>query len=71
MTRRRSPSADDIPTFGRPGFVFRECAGQAQLLEFQHRRVRVLATRDDISLSEVIIRAVALYEREHGAAPEL
>ncbi len=35
------------------------------------RRVRVLATRDDISLSEVIIRAVALYEREHGAAPEL
>lgn len=43
MTRRRSPSADDVPTFGRPGFVFRECAGQAQLLEFQHRRVRVLS----------------------------
>ncbi|MFN0218241.1 MAG: hypothetical protein ACKVP4_05425 [Hyphomicrobium sp.] len=35
------------------------------------KRVRLLATRDDISLSEVIIRAVALYEEKHGAAPEL
>jgi len=35
------------------------------------RRVRVLATRDNISLSEVIIRAVALYEERHGSAPEL
>lgn len=35
------------------------------------RRVRVLATRDCISLSEVIVRAVALYEEKHGAAPEL
>ena len=35
------------------------------------KRVRLLATRDDISLSEVIIRAVELYEEKHGAAPEL
>lgn len=35
------------------------------------RRVRVLATRDNISLSEVIVRAVALYEERHGFAPEL
>ncbi len=35
------------------------------------RRVRVLATRDDISLSEVVVRAVALYEEKHGPAPEL
>lgn len=35
------------------------------------KRVRLLATRDDISLSELIIRAVALYEEKHGAAPEL
>ncbi len=35
------------------------------------RRVRVLATRDNISLSEVIVRAVALYEERHGSAPDL
>lgn len=35
------------------------------------KRVRVLATRDDISLSELIIRAVTLYEEKHGATPEL
>ena len=35
------------------------------------KRVRLLATRDEISLSEVIIRAVALYEEKYGAAPEL
>lgn len=35
------------------------------------RKVRVLATRDNISLSEVIVRAVALYEERHGSAPDL
>lgn len=35
------------------------------------KRVRVLATRDDVSLSEVIIRAVAAYEEKYGAAPEI
>ena len=35
------------------------------------RRVRVLAARDNISLSEVIVRAIALYEERHGSAPTL
>ena len=35
------------------------------------KRIRLLATRDDISLSEVIIRAVELYEEKYGAAPEI
>ena len=35
------------------------------------KRVRLLATRDDVSLSEVVIRAIALYEEKHGAAPEV
>lgn len=35
------------------------------------KRVRLLATRDDISQSEVIIRGVELYEEKYGAAPEL
>jgi hypothetical protein len=34
------------------------------------KRVRYLATRGDISLAEVVIRAVALYEEKHGAASE-
>ena len=33
-------------------------------------RIRMLAARDDLSLSEVIVRAVALYEEKHGSAPE-
>lgn len=35
------------------------------------RRVRVLAARDNISLSDVVVRAIALYEEKHGAVPEL
>lgn len=35
------------------------------------RRVRLLASRDDISLSEVVVRAIALYEEKYGAAPEV
>ena len=35
------------------------------------RKVRVLAARDSVSLSEVILRAVALYEERHGSAPDL
>lgn len=34
-------------------------------------RIRLLAARDSISLSEVIVRAVALYEEKHGSAPEI
>jgi hypothetical protein len=34
-------------------------------------RVRLLAARDGLSLSELIIRAIALYEEEHGAAPKV
>ena len=33
-------------------------------------RIRLLAARDNISLSEVIVRAVALYEEKNGSAPE-
>jgi len=35
------------------------------------RRVRLLAARDNISLSEVVIRAIDLYEERHGRAPDL
>lgn len=35
------------------------------------QRVRLLAARDNISLSEVVVRAIALYEEEYGAAPEI
>jgi hypothetical protein len=34
-------------------------------------RVRVLAVRDRLSLSEVVMRAIDLYEDKHGSAPEL
>ena len=35
------------------------------------RRVRVLAARDNISLSELMVRALALYEEHYGRAPDL
>lgn len=35
------------------------------------QRVRLLAARDNISLSDVVMRAIALYEERHGSAPEL
>ena len=35
------------------------------------QRVRVLAARDNVSLSDIVVRAIALYEDKHGAAPEL
>lgn len=35
------------------------------------KRIRLLATRDDITLSDVIITAVELYEEKYGAAPEI
>lgn len=34
------------------------------------KRVRRLATRDDITISEVMIRALDLYEQKYGAAAE-
>jgi Ribbon-helix-helix protein, copG family len=34
-------------------------------------RVRVLAVRDRLSQSELIMRAIALYEDKHGSAPEI
>ena len=35
------------------------------------KRIRLLAARDGISLSEVIVRGVALYEEKYGEAPEV
>jgi hypothetical protein len=35
------------------------------------RRVRILATRDNIKVGEVVERAIALYEEKYGRAPEL
>ncbi len=35
------------------------------------QRVRVLAARDNVSLSDIVVRAIALYEEKHGAVPEL
>lgn len=35
------------------------------------KRIRMLAARDDVSLSDVIIEAIALYENKHGALPDL
>lgn|GEM_PF-4287644 len=40
MSRLLSPV--DEPTYGRPGFVFRELSGAAQLWEYQARTARVL-----------------------------
>ena len=33
------------------------------------RRVRLVAARDGMSMSEVVLRALDLYEEKHGAAP--
>lgn len=35
------------------------------------KRVRILAARDNLTLSEVVMRAIDLYEDTHGKAPEL
>ena len=35
------------------------------------KRVRLVAARDGLSLSEVVLRALALYEEKHGAAPKV
>lgn len=35
------------------------------------KRVRLLASRDDITSSEVVLRALDLYEETYGKAPEL
>lgn len=34
-------------------------------------RVRVLAVRDRLTLSEVVVKAVELYEEKYGRAPEI
>ena len=33
------------------------------------KRVRLVAARDGLSLSEVVLRALELYEEKHGAPP--
>lgn len=35
------------------------------------RRVRVMAARDNISLSDLVLRALELYEERFGRAPDL
>ena len=39
--------------------------------ESAKRRVRLLAARDNLSLSEVVLKALDLYEDRHGRAPEV
>ena len=34
-------------------------------------RVRILAARDRIEMSEIVIEGIALYEAKYGAAPKL
>ena len=34
-------------------------------------RVRILAARDRIEMSDVVIEAIGLYEQKYGAAPKL
>ncbi len=34
-------------------------------------RVRILAARDRIEMSDVVIEAIGLYEEKYGAAPKL
>lgn len=35
------------------------------------KRVRLMAARDGIGISEVILRAIDLYEEKHGRAPNV
>jgi hypothetical protein len=35
------------------------------------KRVRLMAARDGITVSDLIVEAIALYEKKHGAPPEL
>lgn len=35
------------------------------------KRVRLLAARDGVSISEVMLRAIDLYEQTHGRAPDV
>lgn len=35
------------------------------------KRVRLLAARDGVSISEVMLRAIELYEETHGRAPDV
>ena len=35
------------------------------------KRVRLLAARDNLSLSDLVLRALELYEEHHGRAPEV
>lgn len=42
-----------------------------RVTEETKRRARLLAARDDISLSELIQTALELYEERHGRAPDV
>lgn len=35
------------------------------------KRVRLMAARDGIGISEVVLRAIDLYEEKHGRAPDV
>lgn len=54
-TRERSDRTEQLNVRVPPGFT---------------KRVRQLATRDDISKAEVVIRGVALYEEKYGRISE-
>lgn len=69
-----SPSAT-VGNLSLPAPEARERSDRTEQLNLRvpagfKRRVRHLAARGDISLAEVVIRAVALYEEKHGPAVE-
>jgi len=70
------PPGAAVGNLSLPAPAVREKSDRTEQLNLRvppeiRKRVRVLAARDGISLSEVIIRAVELYEERHGKVPEL
>lgn len=70
------PPLAAVGNLARPAPEARERSERTEQLNLRvppglKKRVRRLAMRDDITIAEVIIRAVALYEKRHGEAPEV
>lgn len=58
---------------GRPPRKDREPSVQfnLRLPASAKKRIRLLAARDGVSMSEVVIEGIALYEQKHGLLPKL
>jgi hypothetical protein len=78
----RPPSANDVPGNlllpergalqpGRPRKAVKTAQLNLRVPEDVKDRVRILAARDRIEMSQVVIEAIALYEAKYGAAPKL